>query len=296
MDYAVVFNTLSGRRSKKINNALYHKLQKELGHSIHVYEANTLELLVVHINEILRSDAHSLIIAGGDGTLNRVINSLLRSECYRDINLAVLPNGTGNSFCLDLGIVDITSAIDTIKLNRLTDVRIGLIENETENRYFINNFGIGFVYNIAALASKMRFLGQFSYIIATLVQLIRLKPISFQYSVNGVTHNESVIFADICKSQYTGGDMLMAPSADIRKGEFQLILLKSVTRLQLLAAFPKLFRGEHLKYDFVDSMFGESIRLECQPNCHSLIDGDLAFTCPVDITIAPQKLTFYTSK
>lgn len=295
MAYALVFNTLSGRRSKKRNTDLLEKLQQAFGQSIQVYEANSLSRLAAHIDHILRSDAHSLIIAGGDGTLNRVIDLLLRSECYRKIKLAVLPNGTGNSFALDLSITDVTSAIDAIKLNQLINVRVGLVKNKNEQRYFINNLGVGLVYNIAALAAKMRFLGQFSYILATLIQLIRLKPISLQYSVNGVVNTESVIFADVCKSQYTGGDMHMAPAVDISKAEFQLILLKSVTRLQLLAAFPKLFSGEHISCDFVESVFGENINLVCRPNCHSLIDGDLAFSCPINITVAPEILTFYTA-
>jgi YegS/Rv2252/BmrU family lipid kinase len=296
MSFAIIFNTLSGHRSVKRNRLLLNQLQQTLVDSVQEYYADSLQALELIVDTVLESKAHSLIIAGGDGTLNRVVNTLLRSQHYRDIKLAVLPNGTGNSFALDLGIVDMSTALEAINQGRLASTRLGVLSNSTEQRYFINNFGIGLVYQITSLASKMRFLGGFSYVVATLIHLIRLKPIQLQLTAGEVSYTLPVIFADVCKSKYTGGDMLMAPSVSINKGEFQVILLKSVSRLKLLKAFPKLFRGEHLAYDFVVNFKASDIHIESQPKSHSLVDGDLGFPGAFTIAIAPQVLNFYSLK
>lgn len=293
MPIAVLFNTFSGHRSKRWNQKTFEKLNASLDETIVPYYLSNLDDLRHALDDILTSDTQTLIISGGDGTLNRTINALLTHPANRPISLALLPNGTGNSYALDLGIHSIEDTIIAMQKDRQQEVDVGRIFTENESRYFINNFGVGLVYDITKLASKLRFLGAFSYVISTLVNLITLPSLSLILTIDGQSERKNVLFLDICNSQFTGGDMRMAPGVALNDGRFQMISLGVLSRRLLLKTFPKLFAGTHIDETFVEAQFVTRVRLESSQPCACILDGDLSFQLPLTVEITPQKLQFY---
>ncbi len=293
MSYAVVFNTFSGHRSRHWNEKLLTQLQHELDATILPYPVDSLKGLHAALTDVLGSDAHTLIISGGDGTLNRTVNALLSHPDYRELALALIPNGTGNSFALDLNIKTPTDTIEAIKQGKTQQVDVGEIITEGGRRFFINNFGVGLVYDITRLASKMRPIGALSYVIATLIKLIRLPSLRLSLTIDGHHESRDVLFLDICNSQYTGGDMRMAPNIKLDDRQFQLISVPVLTRRLLLKTFPKLFNGSHVEESFVTSQMVKRVHLRANKRCACILDGDLADELPLTVAMTNQTLTFY---
>ncbi|EAR11118.1 diacylglycerol/lipid kinase family protein [Reinekea blandensis] len=294
MSYAVLFNRLSGRRSDRWNQHLIHRLQTSLSEPVSAYEVDDAKTLNRALTELLSSDAHSLIISGGDGTLNRVVNALLSHPQQRPLNLAVIPNGTGNSFALDLNIHQLDDALRAIEEGTTVSVDVGEIRHGDHQRFFINNFGIGLVYDITALASRMRAIGALSYVIATLVKLIRLPTLNVQMTVDGIRQTNNLLFLDICNSRYTGGNMNMAPQVTLADGQFQMIWVAPLPRRTLLRTFPKLFKGTHVNESFVHQQMVQQVTLEGDANIRCILDGDLDVGLPLTIAMTQRRLTFYT--
>lgn len=293
MSYAVLFNRLSGRRSERWNNHLIEHLHKALPEPFTPYDVEDPVSLQLAMTDILASDAHSLIISGGDGTLNRVINALLQHPDRRMLKLALIPNGTGNSFALDLGIQSLDDTLTAIKRGEVVHSDVGIIRRQGTEFYFINNFGIGLVYDITRLASKLRPLGALSYVIATLIKLIRLPKLDIELMADGESEQASVLFLDICNSRFTGGDMNMAPDITLTDGQFQMVWVPPVSRLTLLKTFPKLFSGKHLQEPFVHHKMVKTVTLGSMNSEPCIVDGDLKEGLPLSVAMSTEKLSFY---
>jgi YegS/Rv2252/BmrU family lipid kinase len=291
LKYAVLFNTLSGRRSEKRNRDSLQKLQEKVSSSVRAFHANTESELRAVITMVLEDAYDVLIVSGGDGTLNRVVNSLLLNP-QPTLTLAILPSGTGNSFALDLGIRNVDTAVAAIARNKRQWVDVGLIKQAQEQRYFVNNFGVGLVYDISKLAEKMRFLGAFSYTLSTLIKIIRLPTLSLTVTDNKGVSKKDLLFYEVCNSRFTGGAMMMAPNVTLTDRKFQSISLKSIPRRVLIKTFPKLFKGTHTNETFVSTEMITDVSIESSQETHCLIDGDLSFALPVKITMSPNQLSF----
>lgn len=292
MKYAVIFNTLCGRRSERRNRRILNQLKDELTGGVIEYLANTKADLKAAIKDIQDNSITTVIVCGGDGTLNRVCNALIENNRQSAITLAIIPTGTGNSFALDLGITDIKTGIDAIRLNNSQLVDVGVVTHQGQDRYFVNNIGIGLVYDIAKLASKMKSLGRFSYTLATLIKLARLPSYKLSILNKNERSNQNVLFLNLCNSRFTGGKMMMAPDAKLDDGKLQLIALDTITRAKLLKTFPKIFEGTHTSEQFIQSRFVTELTIASRGSAACLIDGDLSFSLPVTIKMSKLKLSF----
>lgn len=295
MTYVALYNNLAGRRSEKRNTSLHKRIEKKLSQTVVAFHSSDLISLKATINIILKSPAKTLIIVGGDGSLNRVVNALLTSPNYRAIQLAVMPTGTGNSFAMDLNIFDIDSAITAILGNNLRQSHIGLVVRGQQQRYFINTLGLGFISQVAKLANKLRPLGSLSYVVGTLIQLTRLSYPHLNAMFDQTRWQEGILFIDICNSQYTGGGMKMAPDTRIDNGAFQVIVVKPISPWTLLKTFSKIFKGTHTKELFVHSFRAKEITLTTETAETSLIDGDLSFDTPLSVTMSDKTLMFLSN-
>jgi YegS/Rv2252/BmrU family lipid kinase len=291
MSIAVIFNSLSGHRSARRNLKMVDRLQQELGHSVESFYCNHQGELTEAIDIILRSDLDTLIVSGGDGTLNRVINTLLNNAQLRPINLAIMPMGTGNSFALDLHIKTVDDAFAALNKQRLQTVDVGKAIAPKEHRYFINNLGFGLVHDIARDAAKMRAIGKTSYTLATLAHLLKLP--SYQFDL-GELGTPASLFLEICNSRFTGSDMMMAPDALLNDGLFQVLWIDEVSAFKLVPALLELYKGTHLDYPFVQTLKTASLSVVTDKPCYSIIDGDLWLSAPVEVRMSEHKLSFYT--
>jgi len=165
-----------------------------------------------------------IVAAGGDGTLNEVINGLIRVEQSRRPELAVLPLGTANDFAtvceiphypleaLRLAIEGEPTPIDIVKANE---------------RYFINVASGGFGAEIVAETSTelKNFLGGGAYTLSAV-----LKALSFtQQQGRIITENIDIEGASlagvVCNGRQAGGGQVLAPNAYINDGLLDVLLL-----------------------------------------------------------------------
>ena len=73
------------------------------------------------------------------------------------------------------------------------------------------------------------------------------KAAKIELNIDGKPIKRKAVFVEICNSKYTGGDMMMAPDAEIDDGLLDIIILNKVSRRKLLSLFPLLFKGAHVK-------------------------------------------------
>ncbi len=185
----------------------------------------------------------SLVIAGGDGTINESVQGLAGT----DISLGVIPLGTGNDLVKMLDLPKgIPAQVDVALKGRVRDFDLGRIND----RYFINVVGIGFDAAVNQKHYDISWLsGVPSYVLAILITMFNYTPKYMDVEISGTDGTPPDSFArdihilTIGNGHTCGGGFIFTPGASCRDGELDLSILEPITWLQLLWHLPKIFTG-----------------------------------------------------
>lgn len=168
-----------------------------------------------------------LVVAGGDGTINEVINGLKD----RRLPVAIIPLGTANVLAAELGLrVRAADVADAILHGNARPVSIGCVNG----RCFTMMAGIGFDAHVVAnvSVSLKRWTGKFAYVAETLSQLFRHRPRLYEVQVDGRLYRAAS--AIIAKGHFYGGRFVCAPDARLDSPDFHVCLFMRAGRLHVL--------------------------------------------------------------
>ena len=234
-----------------------------------------------------------VVAVGGDGTLFEVINGLLAISGSLTVPVGQIPVGTGNSFSRDLEIQSVEDAVARIVRGNVRKIDLGHFSAEAGDFYFANLLGAGFVSNVAYRARKYKALGSLSYIFGIIEEVIGLKSTPVTLEIDGKVMERECVFVEICNSRYTGGNMMMAPTASIDDGLLDVVILNKVTRGTLLKLLPTIFEGKHVEAPSVEVFRGKSILLRSQNPLALTPDGETFGETPIDVIVHHQKLEMF---
>ncbi len=210
-----------------------------------------------------------IVVGGGDGTLNRVIQCLDFSE----IGVAVAALGSGNDFARNfksgVSIQKKFAAFDNAIWHKIDLIRAG-------DFVFHNSGGVGL--DAATLVTRERANTKFGrdYNVAFLRTLVRLKPFSAEICIDGKTAPGEFLWALAMNNRWIGGGMSAAPEAKIDDGLLDVILVENISKLKLAGLFPQIYSASHIKnpavtYRQSDEMI---VRFEKEPR-HIALDGEI---------------------
>ena len=289
----IIYNPVSGTKSNKaiisqllnyykLNNINYFLLKTEYKNHAKKFCAN---------NSLAGYD--DLIVCGGDGTFNEVINGVVINKNKKIPRLGFLPGGTGNSFMHDLNAVDPNKAINKIIKNNSDTLDILKLTYNNKTIYSFNIVGWGLVTDILILAEKMRFLKSIRYNVASLFYILTAKGKKIKFIIdNNKIYNEKYLFILICNTIHTGKGMKAAPKAKFNDGQLDIVSVKSqISFFQLIKLFTKIFTGKHIHSPFVDYINAQTINLIPENNEVLNVDGDARGGTPVKIEILKNKLS-----
>lgn len=240
------------------------------------------------------SHYQGILSAGGDGSNYHLLNGLLKHYPGASLPpLGMIPVGSGNSFALDLGIRSVSDALEAVRSRRVRDVDVLSYTGETGRHYFINLAGIGFVADVGETASRLKRLGDMSYVAGVLYRTLTLGFHDMELDIDGVVYSGKNCFVEFCNSRYTGGAMMMAPEARIDDGWFDVVIASPLTRLSLIRTFPKLFKGTHGENPAVRFVRGKKAVLKTWPEKQLLPDGELTGATPITVEIHPKAVRYF---
>ncbi len=235
-----------------------------------------------------------LICAGGDGSNRIVIDAMLAEIGEAPLpTLGLIPAGRGNSFLRDLGIASLEDAFAAIAGREKRKVDVARFRSEGRVSHFINCLGLGFISDAGRMAYRMRALGNLSYVLAVLWEILLLRRHRLILEIDGKHMEEDLIFVEVSNSRMTGGTMQIAPAALIDDGMLDLVLLQRMGRISLLRTFPKIYSGTHGVHPAVRFLQAKRIRIDSPVPKLLLPDGDLEFHTPVEIEVLPKRISCF---
>ncbi len=252
--------------------------------------------------EAYAQGTRSFLAVGGDGTCCEVVNGLANGGFEQDperrARLGVLPLGTGNSFLREF--VDETAAEDgsehTVRAliegrRRSCDVlRLTHAEGKV---HFVNLFGFGFATDVTinTLRGRYKRWGNLGYVIGVLHSLARLRHKTLALRVEGgELETRPLTLLCVCNSRYTAGAMMMAPSASVSDGLADLIRVEPLGRLAIVRAFPRIYRGTHVRMPTVSARAAPRIEFEVTEPVEVMVDGEILRIVPRSIEVLPGAL------
>lgn len=216
-----------------------------------------------------------IVIAGGDGTLNRLINDLEGTAPGREVYY--FPSGSGNDFMSD---VKEAAGEDGLVLLNPYIQRLPTVTVNGTTRSFLNGIGYGIDGYCCEVGDELREKGKKANYTAIAIKglLGRFQPRCAFITVDGKEMRfENVWLAPTMNGRYYGGGMMVAPGQDRRNadGTISLVVMHCKSKLKTLTVFPSIFKGEHIKHEeMVTVMSGREISVAFDRPTALQIDGE----------------------
>ena len=243
--------------------------------------------------EAVLGGAELVVAAGGDGTLNEIVNGL--SEDFGQAALGLIPLGTGNDFARSIGLPDLEVALAALKAKRLraVDVARASIGSGGETcRCFLNMSAGGFSGEVSERASdaKDRW-GPLAYMRAAIGALPELKSFLTTIVLNGAeTLRLETYNIVISNGRYVASGIPAAPRAVLDDGLLDVMISPAATLPQLAVLVPAVLLGRHMESDLLLFRRATRIEIDCDPPMAFNVDGEMMSEGKARFEILPRAL------
>jgi YegS/Rv2252/BmrU family lipid kinase len=237
---------------------------------------------------------HLIIAAGGDGTVNEVINGLMQAKengTQPSPAFAVLPVGRGNDFAFGMEIPQtLEEAVDTVVTGKGRQIDIGRVSggDYPEGRYFGNGVGLGFDTVVGFEAAKIKWLHGAASYLAALVRTIFLyaKAPVYELVMDGKSITQPFLMVSIMNGRRMGGSFHMAPDGDPGDGLFNLCLVGQVSQLRILPVAMKIMKGSQGEDPAVELVQTKTLTINAiEGSIPAHADGETICTAGESLTI-----------
>lgn len=241
-----------------------------------------------------------IIVCGGDGTLNEVVNGIFIQESTppKNITVGVIPVGTGNDWVKTFGIpVSYLNAVRTIVENKIVEQDIGKIifysNTETSTRFFANTAGFGFDALVAKKANKLKEEGKKGirvYLQSLISSYFNYRINKAKITIDNLEIEDYVFSASIGIGRFNGGGMMQTPFAVPNNGKFQVTLIKKIGLLGILKNLRGLYSGDYVKDKRVSVFHCKKIKINGERSIQGEVDGENLGNSSFYIELLEEKL------
>jgi diacylglycerol kinase (ATP) len=220
------------------------------------------------VGEAVQQGYDVVVAAGGDGTINEVINGIMQLKSAANINvcLGVLPVGGGNDFAYGMGLpTELKEGIETLVNGECQPIDIGRITGGLypEGRFFGNGVGIGFDAKVSFSVQRSSLRGFMGYLLAALKTLFfEFHPPTVEIQLSDQTITQPSMMVSIMNGRRMGGGFLMTPTALPNDGIFDLCIAKKVRKDVILRMIPRFMKGQQAGHPAIRFEQSESVRVK----------------------------------
>jgi len=283
----VIINFRAGRnRTRQLWPQVKSALQKtgwQLKECDTQYPGHATVLAAAAVNK----GAEQVVVVGGDGTLNEVVNGLAGSS----LTLGLIPTGTGNDFARTVGVsLDPLQAVLQLYTGKVRPIDLGKVGE----RYFLNACGIGFDARVAHLINEgfHRFTGKPAYLLAAARVFLTFRPLPVTIVVDGSVMEKKVLLVAVTNARYYGGGIKISPEALVDDGKLDICIVEDLSRAQFLKNFPSIYYGGHVNHPKVSLLRGKTIDISGDERLYAHVDGEANGRLPLSYRVVPAILPF----
>jgi diacylglycerol kinase family enzyme len=247
----------------------------------------------------LPQDASLLVVAGGDGTLNEVLNAIMLRPKKLRPTLFLVPGGSGNDAARTLGVQRTLQDVER-RLKTMATIEWDVIKADIRcpnhqpiTRYGINVLSTGISAEVLRLYYQMSPLlpAGFRYTAASVLAFARYRATYLDVQLDGKSFTQPVLLAAVANCRWFGAGLGVAPKAVPHDGVLNLTVADSFSRWGFLRLLPQLRRAEEV----LDSRIRYHVTTSCQLRSAEPmaieIDGEFSGFTPGEINVLPKAVT-----
>lgn len=243
----------------------------------------------------IRAGCDYIIAAGGDGTLNEVINGIAIPHRARRVCVGIVPLGTANDFARSVGVsAGVDANIEILRAKQTAAIDLVRVRSE-RTRYFVNVSAGGFsdlVHEKLTPEIKSTW-GQLAYLRSAAAALPELR-----------TYHTSIVFDDterlatdlynviVANGRYVAGGLPVAPDASVCDGLLDVLLIPKRTAGEMALLAAEMLLGTHLSSGALIFRRAKKIAVRSRPRMSFNVDGELVGDQPAVFQIIPGALDF----
>jgi diacylglycerol kinase (ATP) len=284
-EIALLTNPSAGKGRGNRTAAIALPRLKEAGFSVRSLVGRDGDEALEQAHRCVAEGVESLVIVGGDGMVHLALQALVGSPT----RLGIIPAGTGNDVARYLGIPrnDPQRAADVVVASRsrtIDTARAGA-------KHFVTVLAAGFDAKVNERANSMTWpRGQLRYSLATLAELRVFEPLPYTLELDGtVVHLDAMLVA-VGNGPSFGGGLRITHGAEIDDGLLDVVIIKTMSKPDLVRTYPKLYTGAHTKHPQYEHHLVRSVTVAA-PGVVGYADGERVGALPLTVDVQPESLT-----
>jgi diacylglycerol kinase (ATP) len=251
-----------------------------------------------HLIELAREaaagGARLVVAVGGDGTLNEVVNGVAGTG----VEIALLPNGTGQDFGRTHGIPTRFDEAVRVALDGDTrTVDAARVHYRTwaggdATRWFANVGSVGMSAAVAQRANSMSKAlgGRVTFFYALMRVFFEWENTEIDVALDDGRRSGRMHDVILANGQWHGGAMWLAPDARPDDGLFDVVLIGDVDRRDFVTTAPKLYKGKHVGHPKVEIVRSATVAVDAPEHLPIEVEGEQIGTTPARFEIVPGAL------
>lgn len=238
--------------------------------------------------EATRERYESILVFGGDGTVNEVISGIAERDYIP--KLGIIPGGTGNLITKLLEInQDIDGAIEELDFNLTDKIDIG----KANGHYFGYIFSIGSlpeaIHNVE-IEDKTKF-GILAYAVNTMKSVMTDQVFNIKVETENGNYLGEASHVLVLLTNYFADKKIFEENKD---GYANILILKDASIFSKLSLIPDLLKGDLVENENIEYIKARTIKISSDIELESDVDGDKSDNLPVDIKILGQHIEVYS--
>lgn len=236
-----------------------------------------------------------VVAAGGDGTVNEVVNGMMQAYSKGEIStkLAIYPAGTVNDFGTYFKVP-----------KQLEDYAQMLLDGHSQkidigmagDRYFINVAAAGLLTDVAHKVSSdaKTFFGRFAYYFEGIKEFPKqlFHPINIQLKVGNTLEEKEILFFILANSPHVGGFKTLASEAKTDDGLLDLVIVENTQLKDVAQLFIMVLQGNHINHPNIHYMQVKEFSIHCDEEVVVDVDGECGGILPMTFKAIPRALDF----
>jgi YegS/Rv2252/BmrU family lipid kinase len=275
-----IYNPYSGENSIAIWLDEIINIHQKHGYTIIPFRISRRLGMVDAFKDIDESYKY-VLIAGGDGTIDTIVNYMKKNNI--DLPIGVLPTGTANDFAKFIGMpTNIEKACKQIINSEVKFLDIGKINK----KYFINVASTGLFTDVSQKTDSnlKNNIGKLAYYLKGLEQLPNFRKIKVKVTSKDANFDGEIFLMLVFNGQ-TAGNINFAYKASLKDGKLDVIIINAATPIDTISLLIKLLKGEHLDNPTGLIYFKtDELVIESSENIVTDIDGEKGPDFPLHIS------------
>lgn len=241
-----------------------------------------------HASSLAQEIDHATVVlsVGGDGTLYEILNGLIAGG--KELNIATLPAGSGNSLALDLKLSSPEEAVQRVLARTVRPLDVIRATLDGTIHHAVNVIGWGAAARITRRSENLRWARGLRYDLATLAEILRPRIIPGATTVDG-SRDARELLGVAAITQHSGRGMCVAPPARLDDGLLDVVTIRRSWRPRLIALLGRVHAGNHLSSNLVTHRQASRLDLYLGDDSGVVIDGEWMPGRELSLEVLPRK-------